>query len=375
MSDLRIVIVGSGIVGACFAYAASQRGLTPVVVSAGPPAGGGSATAASWAWINACSTDDPAYFRLRHASLQRWQIWMQQLDGIRFTARETFLWDLPADALREAVTGLAALGYPVELIDGAALAARLPRLREVPEAALHTAIEGAVEPAPTTAALLAASGAELRQAHVHGLITTGGRVAGVMSDAGPIEADEVVLAAGDATPRLLQSVSVPLEMQSSDGLLVLSEPLAPFLTAVVAGPDFHVRQRTDGRLLVGGTFGAYRPRPGNTSLADDAADQLARIGAVFDLPASPSVAGFTLGTRPIPKGGMPAIGRCRRPGGGLYEGLYVAVMHSGFSNGAGVAHAAMDEILGGGAAAELAAFRMPDPAPAAASDANLTGAG
>lgn len=365
MTDTRIVIIGSGIVGACFAYAASQRGLTPIVVSAGPPAGGGSATAASWAWINACSTDDPAYFRLRYASLQRWQIWMQQLDGIRFSATETFLWDLPADELRAAVNDLSALGYPVELLDGAALAARLPQLREVPEAALHTAIEGAVEPAPTAAALLAASGADMRQTHIQGLIAKDGRVTGVMSDSGVIEADEIVLAAGNATPRLLQSVSVPLEMQSSDGLLVLSNPVDPFLSAVVAGPDFHVRQRADGRLLVGGTFGAYKPRPGNATLADDAASQLSRIGEVFELSSPLAVERFTLGTRPIPKGGMPCVGRCQRPDGGVYDGLYVAVMHSGFSNGAGVAHAAMDEILGGEEAAELAGFRMPDPAQAA----------
>ena len=361
MADPKIVIIGSGIVGACFAYAASQRGLTPVVVSTGPPAGSGSATATSWAWINACSTDDPAYFRLRYASLQRWQIWMQQLDGIRFSATETFLWDLPTDELRTAVTGLAALGYPVDLMDGAALAARLPQLREVPEAALHTAIEGAVEPEPTAAALLAASGAELHRAHVHGLIAEDGRVTGVMSDAGLIEADEIVLATGNATPRLLQTVSVPLDMQSSDGLLVLSRPVDTFLSAVVAGPDFHVRQRADGRLLVGGTFGAYKPRPGNATLTDDAASQLHRISEVFDVPSPLSVESFTLGTRPIPKGGMPCVGRCQRPDGGLYDGLYVAVMHSGFSNGAGVAHAAIDEILDGGEAAELAGFRMPDP--------------
>jgi glycine/D-amino acid oxidase-like deaminating enzyme len=56
---------------------------------------------------------------------------------------------------------------------------------------------------------------------------------------------------------------------------------------------------------------------------------------------------------------MPCIGRCARPGGGDYQGLNVAVMHSGFSNGAGVAHAAMAEILDGTTAAEIAPFRMP----------------
>ena len=359
MTDPRIIIVGSGIVGACLAYEASQRGLCPTVVSAGGAAAAGSASAASWAWINACSTIDPSYFRLRYASLQRWQVWMQQLGGIRFTATETFLWDLAPDELRAAVEGLSGLGYPVELIDGVALAARLPRLCEIPEVALHTAVEGAVEPGPTTTALLEASDAEMLTTHVHALLSDGGRISGVMTEDGPVYADEVILAAGNATARLLDTVSVPLQMQSSDGLLVLSDPVGPFLSAVVAGPDFHVRQREDGRLLVGGTFGAYRPRPGNDSLADDAADQLARIGEVFDLPSTPSVESFTLGTRPIPRGGMPCIGRCARPGGGDYQGLYVAVMHSGFSNGAGVAHAAMAEILDGTTAAEIAPFRMP----------------
>ena len=119
----EIIIVGAGIVGACLAYEASQRGLRPLVLSAGPigatlVAGGASATAASWAWINACSTDDPDYFRLRHVSLRRWQVWQQQIDGIAFSARETFLWDLPPDELAAAVAQLSAFGYPAELLSG-----------------------------------------------------------------------------------------------------------------------------------------------------------------------------------------------------------------------------------------------------------------
>lgn len=360
MTEDRIIIVGSGIVGACLAYAAAGRGVRPLVISAGAASGAAGATATSWAWINACSTEDPDYVRLRHASLQRRRIWMRQLDGIRFTARETFLWDMPPDELSTAAEGLSDLGYPVELPGGGEVAMRLPHLCEIPDCALYTAVEGAVEPEATAKALLAASGAEHRRAHVHGLISDGVRITGVMTDAGAVHADEVILAAGNATPGILQTVSVPLEMQSSDGLLVLSEPMERFLPAIVAGSDFHVRQREDGCLLVGGTFGACQPRPGNATLAEDAGDRLLRISEVFDLPAFPKVARFTLGTRPIPKGGIPRIGRRQRPDGGRYEGLCLAVMHSGFSNGAGVAHAAMAEILDRDEAAELTPFRMPD---------------
>ena len=354
----EIIIVGAGIVGACLAYEASQRGLTPLIIAAGPVAAGDSATAASWGWINACSTEDPDYFRLRHASLRRWQVWQQQIDGIAFSARETFLWDLPADELASAVTNLAAFGYPVELLSGAETAARLPRLRERPEAALYTAIEGAVEPAATASRLIEASGATVMQAHIHGLIVEGGRVTGVMTGAGAVLADEVMLAAGNATPALLKTVGVTLEMQSSDGLLVLSHPVDRFLEAVVAGPDFHVRQCEDGRLLVGGTFGAYTPRPGMTSLHQNAIAQLAHIETVFDCPAPLAMDSYTLGRRPIPAGGMPRVGRCSTPDGGMFEGLYTVVMHSGFSNGAGVAQAALEEILSGTRLPEIAPFGM-----------------
>ena len=353
-----IVIVGAGIVGACLAYEASQRGLKPLVLSVGSPAGGGSATAASWAWINACSTENPDYFRLRHASLRRWQVWQQQIDGIAFSARETFLWDLPPDELANAVAQLSAFGYPVELLSGDETAARLPRLRERPGAALYTAIEGAVEPVATAARLIEASGAGVMQAHVHGLIVEGMRVTGVMTDKGPVAAGETVLAAGNATPALLQTIGVTLKMQSSDGLLVLSRPVERFLDAVVAGPDFHVRQRLDGCLLVGGTFGAYAPRPGMTSLYQNAAAQLARIASVFDCPAALEMDSFTLGRRPIPAGGMPCVGRSLHPDGGIFDGLYTVVMHSGFSNGAGVAQAALEDILSGTRTSEIAPFGM-----------------
>ena len=354
----EIIIVGAGIVGACLAYEASQRGLTPLVLAGGPVAGGASATAASWAWINACSTDDPDYFRLRHASLRRWQVWQQQIDGITFSARETFLWDLPPDELAAMVTRLSGLGYPVELLSGAETEARLPRLRERPEAALYTAIEGAVEPVATAARLIEASGAIVRQAHVHALMVEGARVTGVMTGEGPFHADEVVLATGNATSALLRTVGFELAMQSSDGLLVLSHPIDRFLEAVVAGPDFHVRQRADGRLLVGGTFGAYAPRPGLPTLHQNALAQLARIETVFDCPAPLELDSFTLGRRPIPAGDTPRVGRCPHPDGGVIAGLYSVVMHSGFSNGAGVAQAALEDILSGTRTPEIAPFGM-----------------
>ena len=128
---------------------------------------------------------------------------------------------------------------------------------------------------------------------------------------------------------------------------------------MVAGPDFHVRQRDDGRLLAGGTFGAYEPRPGNTTWPmTRPASSPASTRCLTPSPLA--VEGFTLGTRPIPKGGMPRIGRCPRPDGGVYGGLYVAHAFRLFQ-WCRCGDEAIDEILNGKEAVELAAFRMPAP--------------
>ena len=40
MTTPRIIIIGSGIMGACFAYAAAQRGLSPVIIASDAPDNG-----------------------------------------------------------------------------------------------------------------------------------------------------------------------------------------------------------------------------------------------------------------------------------------------------------------------------------------------
>ena len=66
MTKPSVLIIGSGIIGSGFAYAAAQRGLPTRVLSSLPVNSGGTATANSWAWINANTNNDRDYFDLRH---------------------------------------------------------------------------------------------------------------------------------------------------------------------------------------------------------------------------------------------------------------------------------------------------------------------
>lgn len=357
MASPRIIIVGSGIMGACFAYAAAGRGCRPLVISGDAPDSGHTATATSWAWINASSANDHAYFQLRYQSLQRWQGWMQQLDGLHYSAQASYCWDLSPNDIRTTAQQLTEWGYPCSILSAASLISHLPCLRDIPVAALYLPLEGAVEPVSTAQLLLKASGAETIKAHSHGLLGSADKITGVMTDQGEFSADEVILATGNGTPRLLDTIGVSFSMASTYGLLVRSEPIPTMLKGLITAPKFHLRQQPDGRLLVGGTFGAYDPAKGTGHLASDAEAQLDLVREAFDMPAPLEVERFTLGYRPIPEGGMPKIGRLTLDSGKLLKGLYLAVMHSGFSNGAGVAEAAMDELLDGEASDLLSPFQ------------------
>lgn len=345
MTSPQIIIIGSGIMGACFAYAAAERGLTPLIIASDMPDNGKTATATSWAWINASSATDPAYFQLRHHSLQRWQSWMQKLDGLEYSAKSSYCWDLSPEEISSTADQLQQWGYQCSVLNAATLITHLPCLRDIPIAALHVPMEGAVEPVSTANYLLRISGAKIINAHVHSLIGSDQNITGVMTDKGAFMADEVILATGNGTPRILDTIGISYPMESTNGLLVRTKPIPPMLDGLITAPKYHLRQEPDGSLLIGGTFGPYVPEKGTGQLASDAEAQMNQVTEAFHTPAPLELDRFTLGRRPIPKGGMPSIGRMTTSAGQHIDGLYLAVMHSGFSNGAGVAVNAMEELL------------------------------
>ena len=344
-----MIIIGGGIIGAAFAYAAARRDIGPIlIIDAGPgyPAPQ-SATAQSWGWVNAATDNDEAYFRLRHASMQTWNQWIATEPDLVKSGQGGFLWDLPDDALGDYVRTHANWGYAVEIKDRAGLVAQMPWLRDVPAMAAYCPDEFALEPVATAVALCARSGATLHNATVDGFISDGARVTGVTCGVDRIYADEIVIAAGHNTAELLAGIDVPLAMAPTTGLLVTSKPVPQFLSYLLTAPDYHVRQLPDGALLIGGRFNQDVSAVGD-DYAVAAEDLMARVSAAIDVPASLAVAQYTVGTRVIPQGGLPVIGRFTTRSGKTLAGLYGAVMHSGVTNAAGVAECAIDDMVSSG---------------------------
>jgi glycine/D-amino acid oxidase-like deaminating enzyme len=262
-------------------------------------------------------------------------------------------WDLPADQLRAYAAEHGAWGYGIRLVDRAEARRIEPKLAEPPALAVHVAGEGAVEPAAAARALVADSvkrGAGLvERTEIRRLILDAGAVRGVETATGELGADEVVLAAGAATPVLAGTIDVRVPLEASPGLVIHCKPSERLLNGLIIAEGLDMRQTADGRIIASASFAGGDPGP----------DPAATARALFDRARQALIGGQRLefdrhiiGYRPMPADGFPIVGRA--PG---VEGVYLAVTHSGITLAPAIGLFAAAELLGAGDEALLAPYR------------------
>lgn len=345
----HIVIAGAGITGAALAFRLAQTGARVTVIEAAAPAAG--ASGASFGWINASFFASDAHHALRAAAIDA----HRRLDADLPTPTHwpgCLWWEETGEGMDRLRDTLRALGYPVEEIGAAGVAALEPALAAPPPRALRFPAEGATDLGRLTRRLLAASGAQVwTGVAVVALSTAHGRVTGVETAQGRLAADHVVLATGTATPALIAPLGLRLPMLHRPGLMLTTRPQAPLLSHVCVTPDQELRQDAAGRICAptaashqGDTADRVAALPGD--LADSAH---ARLRALL-----PGLSGgwdrVSLANRPVPADGVPVVGRAA-------DGLSLAVMHSGATLAPLVAELMAAEIAGQGDDARLAPFR------------------
>ena len=89
----RVIVIGSGIIGASIAYHLAKAGAEVTVIEADEP--GGIATRASWAWINASWGNPEPYFRLRLRSIEHWHKMQSEIPSLAINWCGGLIWDLP----------------------------------------------------------------------------------------------------------------------------------------------------------------------------------------------------------------------------------------------------------------------------------------
>jgi glycine oxidase len=318
---VSVLIVGAGVMGSALAWRLAREGVRVQVLERAIPGAEASSAAAGILAPRAEAAENAELRELGLVSLARYPDWAAELEretGIDIGFRRCGLLHVALDAagvrVHDAMERLAA-----ERLAAAEAHDRWPWLGEVRDA-LWLPGEGQVDNRRLVAAVYAAA-ARAGATFLTGRTVTGlaraGRVIGVDTDQGRVEAREVVVCAGAWTSRVpgLERLGIrPTRGQ----MLALQAKSPPFSPVVFAGGRGYLVPRADGRVLVGATMEDVGFEKAVTA---EGLALLARI--VVDV--APGLAGLPVvetwaGFRPTPPGDRPLIGA-------LEPGLWVASGH------------------------------------------------
>jgi glycine/D-amino acid oxidase-like deaminating enzyme len=346
----RVAVIGAGVLGATIAWRLSGDGHAVTLIDQRP---GGIASRGSFGWLNAASAEDDRYCAVRQRSLALWHRLARERPDCPAAFPGFLLWEVPPGELEAMARRLSALGHPAELVDRPAMARLEPGLIAPPATALWLPTEGRADPRAIAEWFA-------RAAVDAGAALCPETVTGIERDAGGwqlrlglerIGADELVIAAGAATPELLAPLGYPIALRIEPGLLVRTRPAPASLGAMLGSPEVHLWQAADGTVLAGSDYGG-------TQRFDDAqAEAQVILSRAESLAAGlgrlePDAVSVT--NRPMLADGRPAAGR-------LAEGLLVAVTHSGMTLAPLIAESVAAEIAGRPPDSGLAAYRPDRP--------------
>jgi len=341
-----VAVVGAGIVGAAAARELAVRGARVVLLDRGEVSSG--TTGLGEGNVLACDKPLGAELELTLAGLRVYDELEARIGAEARIRRKGALVVHPHEATwraeAERVARLRAAGVEAELLDAAAVRRLEPRLTGALHGASRFPGDLQCDPRAITVALVreaAEAGARVRTGcPVEAIELRAGRVAGVRSAAGFLEAGAVVLAAGAWSAALAATAGLALPVEPRWGQLVrlaTDRPqagwirhkvidgsyLASVLSADAALQVTTVLETTwDGHVLVGSS----RARRGFDTTVDPAVSEamLTRAARLAPELAELRVDATWAGLRAWLPDNLPAIGQSR-----AVRGLWVATGHEG----------------------------------------------
>jgi glycine/D-amino acid oxidase-like deaminating enzyme len=250
-----VVIIGGGIVGLTAALTLAERNIPVVVLEKGRIAGEQSSRNLGWIRKTSRALED---IPLAQAADRLWAGMATRVGsdvgyrqaGIMFVARNEQQMSLHEKWL----SGVSAAGLDTHLLSPAQIAAQVPGGAETWAGGIYTASDGRAE--PTLAASAIANAAIARGAiimdhcAVRGLVTSSGKVSGVMTERGEIPCDQVLLAAGAWSRRFLGNHDISLPTLPLICSVMRTKPLEGPANIAVGAPDFSFRKHQDGGFII-----------------------------------------------------------------------------------------------------------------------------
>ncbi|MCB1685438.1 MAG: FAD-binding oxidoreductase, partial [Pseudomonadales bacterium] len=248
-------IVGAGIVGASTALYAARAGLKVILLDKG--AIGFEQSTRNWGWVH----QQVRYPHLIPLAMQSRRIWetLEQDLGADLEWRQGG--NLNIAGSPEAMAGYegyqraaADTGLDVELLSAAQVADRLPGIRGGVLGGLFIPSDGQANPHRVTRAFVDAAvvaGATLLQGcAVHSILISSAGVQGVVTERGSLLADQVLVAAGAWSRRLLKPLGIALPQNAIRSTVIRTTPAPPYTQATGWAPEVAFRQDAAGRFVL-----------------------------------------------------------------------------------------------------------------------------
>ncbi|WP_112309500.1 NAD(P)/FAD-dependent oxidoreductase [Pseudogemmobacter bohemicus] len=245
------VVIGGGIIGVMTARALAKKGQRVVLCEKGLVAGEQSSR--NWGWIRQQGRD-PAELPIMMESLGLWKDLAAELgDALGF--RQTgvlYLANKEADmaGFQSWLDSVAGSGVDSRMISANEVAGLVPSSQAGWAGGLWTASDARAEPwvaVPMLAALATRDGVVIREhCAVRCLDLSAGRVAGVVTEAGRIACDQVVVAAGSWSRLFLGAHGVRIPQLSVRCTVAATEALPDLFQGSAVDSHFAFRRREDG---------------------------------------------------------------------------------------------------------------------------------
>ena len=250
-SAADVVVIGGGVIGVCAALYLAQAGQRVVLLEKGRIAAEQSSR--NWGWVRQQGRD-PAELPIMVEARHLWKALAQETNidiGLRQTG-VTFLAAKPEKmADFEAWLPYAkAAGVDSRLMGPRKTAQMFPDAARQYAGAITTPSDMRAEPwvaVPALAGIAARAGVQIiEQCAVRTLDTQAGRVAGVVTEAGHIRAQAVVLAGGAWSSLFLRNHGVSIPQLSVRENVAATTALPAFHEGAAADPKVAFRRRADG---------------------------------------------------------------------------------------------------------------------------------
>ena len=328
----EVAIVGGGIIGCALAYTLAKSGVR-VAVFEKERVGGQARIAA--AGILGSGVEGDRGDHVLNLSVQSARLYpdftaeLEAATGLDATytrsgALTVVFGGKQAVFLSRRAKALAERGQRVAWLDAEALRREEPLLNTIARGAILFQDDAHVYAPQLMHVLTLAAVAQGVSLHeytpVHGFITSGERVTGVQTAAGPVHADHVVIAAGAWSRLLGDHLGIALPLKPTRGQVMVLETYNRPLQRVAFGAGGYLAPKQDGRIVVGATeedAGFERENtPGGVAFLVKVLQKLAP--GLADV----RVHHFGVGLRPTPADGLPLLGPVtHRPG------LWIAAGH------------------------------------------------